>query len=205
MDAESQPGSHSSKRKRKLPAGMSDYQAAWIAEEDLEGLAESASEDEREADAMSHGAKRMQSGDGQSVFMPDLEDDDETDDMQVYSGAIAMQSGTPALCISLRLWPCHLEQELPSSSPSFAVQSTSPCTASRGLQSRVWLHPVHCECCWEVFADCSHQAKPNRSPQNSNCNGVCGAQCLLEPVLSQSLSSCNTGAFLMLPNCCAGF
>lgn len=115
MDAESQPGSHSSKRKRKLPAGMSDYQAAWIAEEDLEGLAESASEDEGEADATSQGARKMQSGDGQSVFMPDLEDDDETDDMQVHSGAIPMQSKAPALCTSLRLWPCYLEQELPIS------------------------------------------------------------------------------------------
>ena len=83
MDAESQPGSQSSKRKRKLPAGMSDYQAAWIAEEDLEGLQESDSEDEA-AELMSQSGKKGQSGtDGQSLFAPDLEDDEETDDMQV--------------------------------------------------------------------------------------------------------------------------
>ena len=83
MDAESQPGSQSSKRKRKLPAGMSDYQAAWIAEEDLEGIQESESEDEA-AEPMSHNGRKGQSGsDGQSLFAPDLEDDDETDDMQV--------------------------------------------------------------------------------------------------------------------------
>lgn len=84
MDAESQPGSHSSKRKRKLPAGMSEYQAAWIAEEDLDGVQESESDDEA-AEALSQGgrSKRMPSGDGQSVSMPGMEDDDETDDMQV--------------------------------------------------------------------------------------------------------------------------
>lgn len=79
MDAESQP-SKSSKRKRRLPAGMSDYQAAWIADEDLEGLQES--DEEEQADTQSQGGKTMQPRDGQSVFLPDLEDDEETDDMQ---------------------------------------------------------------------------------------------------------------------------
>ena len=91
MEAESRPSSDGSKRKRRLPKGMSDYQAAWITEEELGDMAESESEDE---------AQERQGGDAEPRFGDAVmdgtasvaafdEEDDETDDMQVSS----MQSG----------------------------------------------------------------------------------------------------------------
>lgn len=90
MEADARPSSEGSKRKRRLPKGMSDYQAAWITEEELGDLEESGSEGEK-GDEELH---ERQGGDAQPV-LGDLamdgiantaeleEDDDQTDDMQV--------------------------------------------------------------------------------------------------------------------------
>ncbi|KAL3135477.1 hypothetical protein ABBQ38_005957 [Trebouxia sp. C0009 RCD-2024] len=89
MEAEARPSSEGSKRKRRLPKGMSDYQAAWITEEELGDLEESGSEGE-EGDEEVH---ERQGGDAEPSF-GDLamdgtantaeleEEDDQTDDMQ---------------------------------------------------------------------------------------------------------------------------
>lgn len=93
MEAESRPSSEGSKRKRRLPKGMSDYQAAWITEEELGDLAESESEEElaeRQA-----GDAELRSGDGAmdgAASMADLdEEDDQTDDMQVSKPGSVVQ------------------------------------------------------------------------------------------------------------------
>ena len=90
MEADARPSSEGSKRKRRLPKGMSDYQAAWITEEELGDLEESGSEGE-EGDEELH---ERQGGDAEPSFgdltmdgtanMAELEEeDDQTDDMQV--------------------------------------------------------------------------------------------------------------------------
>ena len=86
MEAESRASSEGSKRKRRLPKGMSDYQAAWITEEELGDLAESESEKEELAERpggdaeLRPGETAMDGG----ASMADLdEEDDQTDDMQV--------------------------------------------------------------------------------------------------------------------------
>lgn len=84
MEAESRPLSEGSKRKRRLPKGMSDYQAAWITEDlgDLEGGSDS--EEEEEADNRQGGDAEPRFGMDGTVSMADLEEeDDQTDDMQV--------------------------------------------------------------------------------------------------------------------------
>ena len=88
MEAEEQPISESSsKRKRRLPPGMSDYQAAWIAEEDLQDLVDDASDsDAPQTDRLGAEAEPSLGDFGMEgpVSMADLnEEDDETDDMQV--------------------------------------------------------------------------------------------------------------------------
>ena len=84
MAAEARPSSEGSKRKRRLPSGMSDYQAAWITEEELHDNDESSSEED---DNMAGGDAEPRSGDlgvSGAVSMADLEEeDDQTDDMQV--------------------------------------------------------------------------------------------------------------------------
>lgn len=84
MEAESRPMSEGSKRKRRLPKGMSEYQAAWITEDlgDLEG--DSSSEGEEEADNRQGGDAEPRFGLDGTASMADLEEeDDQTDDMQV--------------------------------------------------------------------------------------------------------------------------
>ena len=86
MEADSRASSEGSKRKRRLPKGMSDYQAAWITEEELGDLEESGSEED-EGDEL----PERQGGDAEprfgmdgAVSVADLEEeDDQTDDMQV--------------------------------------------------------------------------------------------------------------------------
>lgn len=88
MEAESRPSSEGSRRKRRLPKGMSDYQAAWITEEDLGDLEEESDSGIEEEDGQVHD---RQGGDAEprfgmdgAVSMADLEEeDDQTDDMQV--------------------------------------------------------------------------------------------------------------------------
>lgn len=107
MEAESRPSSEGSKRKRRLPKGMSDYQAAWITEEDLGDLAEeSDSSEEEQEDRTVH---ERQGGDAEprfgmdgAVSMADLEEeDDQTDDMQVKGNATLSKQ---AQVILLAIW-----------------------------------------------------------------------------------------------------
>lgn len=90
MEADSRPSSEGSKRKRRLPKGMSDYQAAWITEEELGDLEESSSEGEEGGEEL----HERQGGDAQpscgdfamdgTPAMTEMEeDDDQTDYMQV--------------------------------------------------------------------------------------------------------------------------
>ncbi len=87
MEAEARPSSEGSKRKRRLPAGMSDYQAAWITEEEIQDMGDSGSEDEDEAAERQGGDAEPRFGEGAmdgAASMADLdEEDDQTDDMQV--------------------------------------------------------------------------------------------------------------------------
>ncbi len=96
MEAEARPSSEGSKRKRRLPAGMSDYQAAWITEEELQDTQDSDSDEEEEM------AER-QGGDAEPSFgemgmdgaasMTDLdEEDDQTDDLQVHHHRVHLYS-----------------------------------------------------------------------------------------------------------------
>ena len=93
MEAESRPSSEGSKRKRRLPKGMSDYQAAWITEEDLGDLEEESDsgeeEEHREVHERQGGDAEPRSGMDGTVSMADLEEeDDQTDDMQVRGNVI---------------------------------------------------------------------------------------------------------------------
>ena len=86
MEAESRPSSEGSKR--RLPKGMSDYQAAWITEEDLGDLEEESNsgeeEEHREVHDRQGGDAEPRFGMDGAVSMADLEEeDDQTDDMQV--------------------------------------------------------------------------------------------------------------------------
>ncbi len=87
MEAEARGGSEGSKRKRRLPAGMSDYQAAWITEEEMQNMGDSGSEEEDEAAERQGGDAEPRLGEGAmdgAASLADLdEDDDQTDDMQV--------------------------------------------------------------------------------------------------------------------------
>lgn len=88
MDAEARGSSEGSKRKRRLPAGMSDYQAAWITEEEMQDMGDSNSEEEEdEAAERQGGDAEPRFGEGamdEAASMADLEEeDDQTDDMQV--------------------------------------------------------------------------------------------------------------------------
>ncbi|DBA66726.1 TPA: hypothetical protein ACH3X2_001875 [Trebouxia sp. C0005] len=87
MDAEARGSSEGSKRKRRLPAGMSDYQAAWITEEEMQDMGDSNSEEEEdEAAERQGGDAEPRFGEGamdEAASMADLEEeDDQTDDMQ---------------------------------------------------------------------------------------------------------------------------
>ena len=87
MEAEVGVSSEGSKRKRRLPAGMSDYQAAWITEEELQDYEDSGSEQEEEMAGRQGGDAEPsygESGMDKAASMADFdEDDDQTDDMQV--------------------------------------------------------------------------------------------------------------------------
>lgn len=91
MEAEARPSSEGSKRTRRLPAGMSDYQAAWITEEELQDAEDSNSEDEEEMVERQGGDAEPRFGDmgvDGAASMADLdEEDDQTDDMQVQPAA----------------------------------------------------------------------------------------------------------------------
>ncbi len=86
-EAEARGSSEGSKRKRRLPAGMSDYQAAWITEEEMQDMGDSGSEEEEEAAERQGGDAEPRFGEGPmdgAASMADLdEEDDQTDDMQV--------------------------------------------------------------------------------------------------------------------------
>ena len=86
-EAEARGSSEGSKRKRRLPAGMSDYQAAWITEEEMQDMGDSSSEEEDEAAERQGGDAEPRFGEGAmdgAASMADLdEEDDQTDDMQV--------------------------------------------------------------------------------------------------------------------------
>lgn len=87
MEAEARGSSEGSKRKRRLPAGMSDYQAAWITEEEMQDMGNSGCEEEDEAAERQDGDAEPRFGEGAmdgASSMADLdEEDDQTDDMQV--------------------------------------------------------------------------------------------------------------------------
>lgn len=99
MEAEARPSSEGSKRKRRLPAGMSDYQAAWITEEELQDIEDSNSEDEEEMVERQGGDAEPSFGDmgvDGAASMADLdEEDDQTDDMQVQPAAHLTWSACP--------------------------------------------------------------------------------------------------------------
>lgn len=87
MEAEARGSSEGSKRKRRLPAGMSDYQAAWITEEEMQDMGDSGTEEEDVAAERQGGNAEPRFGEGAmdgAVSMAELdEEDDQTDDMQV--------------------------------------------------------------------------------------------------------------------------
>ena len=107
MEAEARPSSESSsKRKRRLPAGMSDYQAAWILEEDLPDGEDSASDAEAADTDRHRGDAEPSLGDlnmDGAVSMADLdEEDDQTDDMLQ---SIILRCCTKCLLYELPLSP----------------------------------------------------------------------------------------------------
>ena len=103
MEAESRPSSEGSKHKRRLPKGMSDYQAAWITEEDLGDLAEESDsgeeeEEDREVLERQGGDAEPRFGMDGAVSMADLEEeDDQTDDMQVRGNATSRKQAQVTL------------------------------------------------------------------------------------------------------------
>ena len=95
MEAESRPSSDGSKRKRRLPKGMSDYQAAWITEEDLGDVEEESDsgkdEEHRQVHERQGGDAEPRFGMDGAVSMADLEEEeeDQTDDMQVRDNVVS--------------------------------------------------------------------------------------------------------------------
>ena len=133
MEAEARGSSEGSKRKRRLPAGMSDYQAAWITEEEMQDMGDSGNEEEDETAERQGGDAEPRFGEGVmdgATSTADLdEEDDQTDDMQVNT-VLHMLAFVPISCslLSFKFYAnmCFKPMQLCASSSHDHVQHNVP-------------------------------------------------------------------------------